>query len=95
MFVIDDYKRSCEVADIVLSYNPFCEGQRHPIYKRKEFVSAIIKLSRLKEFDNKLVLKKINLNPRAFVPCISSDEYIRMIEDIVNYKNKNRIRFNV
>lgn len=95
LFVIDDYKRSCEVADIVLSYKPFCEGQRHPIYKRKEFVSAIIKLSRLKEFDNKLVLKKINLNPRAFVPCISSDEYIRMIEDIVNYKNKNRIRFNV
>lgn len=95
MFVISNYKRSCELADIAMSYKPFCEGQRHPIYKRKEFISAIIKLSRLEEFDNNLVIRKLNLNPRAFVPCLSSDEYIRMIEDIVNYRNKNKVRFKV
>lgn len=95
LFIVKNFERSCEIADMVMAYKQFCNEQKHPIYKRKEFVSAIIKLSRLDEFDNDLVVRKLKLNPRSFVPCLTSNEYIRMLEDIFNYRNKNKVRFNV
>lgn len=64
-------------------------------YRKGECVAAIIKLYRCEDFDNELVLKKIKLNPRAFTPCVNSDDYIRMIEDIVNFRSRNKVRFNV
>jgi len=94
-FIICDFRRACEVADMIMGYKKFCEHQEHPFYKRKEFVSAIIRLSRCREFDNDLVIRKIKLNPRRFVPCVSSAEYISMIEEIANYRNKNKVRFNI
>ena len=95
LFVIKDFETSCKLADMVIAYKPFCENQSSPIYRRREFVAAIIKLYRCEDFDNELVLKKIKLNPRAFTPCVNSDDYIRMIEDIVNFRSRNKVRFNV
>lgn len=95
LFVIKDFETSCKLADMVMAYKPFCENQSSPIYRRREFVAAIIKLYRCEDFDNELVLKKIKLNPRAFTPCVNSDDYIRMIEDIVNFRSRNKVRFNV
>ena len=94
LFIIKDFERSCQIADMIMAYKPYC-NQTAPIYRRREFVSAIIKLSRLEDFDNQAVIRKIQMNPRAFVPCVSSSEYIRMIEEIVNFKSRNKIRFNV
>ena len=65
------------------------------IYKRSTFVVAIIRLSRDPQFDNDEVIRKIQINPRSFVPCVNSDEFIRMIEDIVNFRSRNKIRYNV
>lgn len=65
------------------------------LYETSEAISPIIKLYRCEDFDNELVLKKIKLNPRAFTPCVNSDDYIRMIEDIVNFRSRNKVRFNV
>lgn len=65
-----------------------------PIYKRRAFVVAIIQLERDKNFDANEVIRKISINPRMFVPCLTSKEYISMFEDIVNFHNKNKIRFN-
>lgn len=39
-------------------------------------------------------IREISINPRMFVPCLTSKEYISMFEDIVNFHNKNKIRFN-
>ena len=95
IFIVKDFEASCKLADMVMAYKPFCENQKFPTYKRKEFVAAIIKLSRCEDFDNDLVIRKIKLNPRAFTPCVSANDYIRMIEDIVNFRNRNKVRFNV
>lgn len=94
-FQIKDFQRSCEVADMVMAYKGL-DNNRHPIYKRKEFACAIIKLARLPEFDNEEVIRKIKQYPRSFVPCRNTEDYIRMIEEIVNYRRRtNKIRFNV
>lgn len=91
IFKIRDIERSNKIANMLLAYKQF-----HPnIYKRSTFVVAIIRLDRDPQFDNDEIVRKIQLNPRAFVPCVNSDEFIRMLEDIINFRSRNKVRFNV
>lgn len=90
-FVVRDWNKSKEIADMLMMYKQFHSN----IYKRSTFVVAIIRLSRDPQFNNEEVVRKIQMNPRAFVPCVNSDEFIRMIEDIVNFRSRNKVRFNV
>lgn len=94
VFEIKDYERSCQIADMVMAYKGI-GLETHPIYKRKEFVVAIVKLSRLQDFDNDEMVRKIKRAPLYFTPCNSSDDYVRMLEEIYNYRNRKRVRFNV
>ena len=91
VFAVKDWKSSERIADMLMQYKQF----HNNIYKRSTFVVAIIRLSRDPQFDNNEVIRKIKANPRAFVPCVNSDEFIRMIEEIVNFRSKNKVRFNV
>lgn len=91
-FIIKDFKRSCQLADMVMRYKGL-DDNRRPIYKRKEFVIAIIKLARLPEFNNDKMVGKVKLNLRKFVPCTSVQEYVLMLEEIYNYKNRKKVRF--
>ena len=90
-FKVKDWRKSIKIAEWLMQYKPFHKN----IYKRIPFVVAIIKLSRDPQFDNDEVIRKIQQNPRAFVPCVNSEEFIRMIEEIVNFRSRNKIRFNV
>lgn len=95
MFEIKDFESSCKLADMVMAYKGI-DNNRSPIYKRDEFAIAIIKLSRLPEFDNDELVHKVKLYPRSFVPCTSSKEYISILEEIYNYKRRGtKVHFNV
>lgn len=95
IFKIKDFERSCQLADMVMQYKGL-DNNATPIYKRKPFVVAIVKLARLSNFDNDEIVRKIKQFPRSFVPCVNSTDYIRMLEEIVNYRRRtNKIRFNV
>lgn len=95
LFKIKDIDRSCQVADWIMAYKGL-DTYGGEIYKRREFAVAIIKLSRIEHFDNDEVIRKIKLNPRSMYPCLNSNDYIKMIEDILNFKKKGaKIRFDV
>ena len=91
LFKVKDWDQSDKIAQMLMQYKQF----HNNIYKRSTFVVAIIRLSRDPQFDNDEVIRKIQINPRSFVPCVNSDEFIRMIEDIVNFRSRNKIRYNV
>lgn len=87
-------KRAAKIGNMVMAYKGL-DDNINPIFKRPSFISAIIKLSRCEDFDNDEVIRKIRMYPREFKPCVKSDDYIRMIEDIVNYRRRQPVRFKV
>lgn len=97
-FEVQDMEKAIALGNMIMSYKGL-DDNRRPIYKRREFIAAIIKLNRIDEFDEGLnaeIVKKIKAYPRQFVPCVSSDDYIRMLEEILNYKRRTgRIRFGI
>lgn len=93
-FIIKDYERSRKVANMIMAYKPFCQGMAKPYYKRKEFVSAIIKLNRLSEFDNDVIIQKLTEYPTMLKPCLNNKEYIEQLEYIFNFRRRGgKVRF--
>ena len=79
------------ILKMLMTYKPLHKD----IFRRREFASAIIRLDKDPQFNNDKVVERIKKYPRSFVPCVSAEDYVRMIEEIVNYKRRIKIRFNV
>lgn len=60
---------------------------------KANFVTTLIKVSRIKDFDAKWLLSQIEKYPQMWYNCATSDAFITMIEDIYNYRKarKNRL----
>lgn len=93
LFVIKDLKESCRIADMLLKYKGLGESPT-PIYKQKTFAAALVKMAKNPKFDNEEMLHKIKLQPTRFVRCITTEEYLTMMEKLYNYQRKGgRIHF--
>ena len=62
-------------------------------YSKKSFVVAIIRVSRIRDFDIKVLHRQALKIPRHFTHQSSSDDFLRMFEDVYNYgrPQKNRL----
>ena len=56
-----------------------------------KFARIIIQLYERQLFDINTFINKIKLQPYRFVNCANTHQYKSMIEDIYNYKNRNKI----
>lgn len=56
---------------------------------KKSFLSTMIRVSRISDFNLNWLLKQIDKYPQKWYNCVNSDGYVSMIEDIYNY-NRNR-----
>lgn len=63
-----------------------------PWAKKSNFVSALIKVMRIKAFDRKQLLKQIESYPQMWHNCPTSDLFLDMIENIYNYRKNHRNR---
>ena len=61
-------------------------------YSRK-FVMAVRVCEKVAGYEHKKMVEKIAANPRALKPCTTGKEYIKMLEEIYNYRAQNRVRF--
>jgi hypothetical protein len=80
-------KRYC---DRILEIGNYYDG-----YKRRSFVSAIIKLMKKKEYVHEEFIHKLKIQPDAMYDCVKSTDYIALIERIYNYRRReeDRVRF--
>lgn len=60
-------------------------------YNTRSFVGAIMGLFKNKNFDFNEFMHKIRLQPAALVLCAKSEQYRTLIEDIYNYKSRNKV----
>ena len=60
-------------------------------YNKTGFVRTMIGLLQKETFDFNDFMHKIRLQPTAMVDCANVDQYRTLIEDIYNYRNRNKI----
>lgn len=58
---------------------------------RQGFVRALILLYNNENFQFSQLISKIALQPSALVNCVNSSQYLTLIEDIYNYRSRNKV----
>lgn len=83
---IKNYNKSCELADKIELIGQFYNG-----YKRRSFVHALLNLFKNKNFEFIELLQKLKIQPSALCDCTDIPQYISLIEEIYNYKRREKI----
>lgn len=60
-------------------------------YKRRSFIFALMQLVKKPQFEFLEFLQKIKIQPSALQDCINITQYILLIEDIYNYKRRDKV----
>jgi len=87
-FKIKSLNNAIAIAEKITQLKLFYAG-----YKRRSFITAMLKVFANKNFNFNIFLQKLNYQSTRLVDCVNSEQYLRLIESIYNYKNKDKIRF--
>jgi hypothetical protein len=80
-----------QVEDILIKLREFKEFDDR-VFRHKTFVLTYFDLLTHPDFDHEILVHKCSIVPDRFVRKGTQKEYLRMIEDIYNYRNRNPIR---
>ena len=84
--VIKDISKAYGVANKLRVLKPYYKG-----YNRASFVRAMIVLLKKEHFDFNLFIQKLSFQPTSLVDCVSAGKYHELIEDIYNYRSRNKV----
>jgi hypothetical protein len=85
-FKIKDYKKAVDMAERITMTSEFYNG-----YKRRSFVFALMALFNNDVFEFTQFIQKLKIQPTALVDCTTASAYLLLIEDIYNYKSRNKV----
>lgn len=83
---IPDLSLSKKQAEMILQVKTFYEG-----FNRATFVRAMIGLFRNPNFDFSTFIKRLEMQPTALVHCSNVGQYKELIEEIYNYRSRNKV----
>lgn len=82
-----DFNLGQEIADKIRLTKPYYKN-----YRRSGFVKTMIGLIlNKKEFDFNTFMHKLRLQPSALIDCTSISQYKMLIEDIYNYRSRDKV----
>ena len=81
-----DFKLAQDYADKIRMVKPYYDG-----YNRSSFVSVMIGLFKKPVYIHWEFLHKLKLQPNALVHCASASQYKILIEEIYNYRRRNKV----
>lgn len=81
-----DINKAQDMANKIRMINAYYSG-----YNRTSFVGTMIVLLNNEKFDFNEFMHKVRLQPTALIDCANRDQYRTLIEDIYNYKSRNKI----
>lgn len=85
-WLIRDVNLAQENADKIRLIKPYYNG-----YNRTTFVGTILSLFKNPKFDFNEFMHKLRLQPTALVDCSNREQYKTLIEDIYNYRSRNKV----
>lgn len=83
---IPDYDKSCSIAEDILLLKPHYDG-----FNRRLFVITIMGLLRNTDFTIIEFIRKLSYMPSALVHCTTVTQYKLIIEEIYNYKRRDKV----
>lgn len=81
-----DFNKAQEWANKIRMIKPYFDG-----YNRSVFAMTMVTLFNNPKFDFNEFMHKLRLQPTALVHCASRDQYKTLIEDIYNYRSRNKV----
>lgn len=85
-FKVLDYQYAEGIAKKIWLFNGLYEG-----FLRRNFIFSIIRLLKNPQFEITEFIAKLKLQPSALSDCTSIDQYITLIEEIYNYKRREKV----
>ena len=84
--VIPDFDMAVENAKKILMIKPYYSG-----YNRQTFVITMVGLFRVEHYKHDRFLDKLRFNPTGLKHCVNVTQYKLLIEDIYNYKSREKV----
>jgi len=81
-----DFDLANEWSERIKLIKPYYNG-----YNRTTFVSVMISFFKNSNFDYSEFMHKIRLQPKALVDCVNVQQQRLLIEEIYNYKSRNKV----
>jgi len=85
-FRIKDYNKAYEKASKIKMIGKYYNG-----YKRKSFVRTMNNILDKPQFDFTQFLQKLKIQPNALMDCNDTYQYKLLIEDIYNYRTREKV----
>lgn len=85
-FKVFDLDLAKQNAEKILDFKPFYDG-----YNRATFVNTMVVLFKNPNYDHQTMIAKLKANPTAMKHCGSVSQYKEMIEEIYNFRNRNKV----
>jgi hypothetical protein len=86
LFKVKNLQDAERKVDLIFSLKAFYKG-----YKRTLFIWAMLKLMTNENFEFVEFVSKLKLQPLALTDCKDVDQYIAQIEEIYNYKRRDKM----
>jgi hypothetical protein len=81
-----DFDLAQEWANKIRMIKPYFKG-----YNSSRFIGTMITLFRCEAFDFNEFMHKLRIQPTALVDCVNREQYKTLIEDIYNYRSRNKV----
>lgn len=86
LFKIKSLHEAVKIIDKIFLIEPYYHG-----YKRRAFIFAMFKLLQNPNFEFTEFIQKLKIQPTALQHCTDVAQYIALIEEIYNYKRRDKI----
>lgn len=88
-FEVNGIREATRMADQIMEIKPYFKH-----FRKRNFVWAMIKLLRSEpNYNHKEFIKKLELQSNSLQLCANVERYIDLIQDIYNYRRRDKIRF--
>jgi hypothetical protein len=84
--VISSLKDANYKAELIHKIAPYYNGN-----KRRCFIYSILQLLKNKNFDFNEFLHKLSIQPTTLVDCVDTKQYVALIEDIYNFRRREKV----
>lgn len=84
--VIPDYDLAVENAEKIMMLKPYYDG-----FNRNTFVRAMIGIFKIEYYNHAKLLERLSANPTALQHCANVTQYKLLIEDIYNFRSREKV----
>jgi hypothetical protein len=85
-FKIKNYNEACKIIEKIMLVEPY-----YSEWKRRSFILAMLQLFKNSNFELTEFLQKLKLQPTALSNCSTTNQYVSLIEEIYNYRRRDKI----